>query len=110
MKKLNTEEMERLNMGKEQFALIDVLPADDFDATRIPGAINIPLGGPDFAAKVEKAVGSKSKKVVVYCASESCPASTNAAEQLEAAGFTNVFDYKEGSAGWDAAQIVESQI
>ena len=110
MRKLSTEELERLISGGESFVLINVLPADQFDATRIPGARNIPLEEPHFASRVGEAVGGKDKRIVVYCASEDCPASTKAAGQLEAAGFRNVFDYKEGAQGWDAEQIVRSDI
>jgi len=33
-----------------------------------------------------------------------CPASARAAEKLEQAGYTNVYDDEEGTAGWREAQ------
>lgn len=49
---------------KEGAQLIDVLPADEFEAVHLPGAINIPLKtlGPDTVAGLHR-----EKPVIVYC-------------------------------------------
>lgn len=100
MKTLSTEALERKIDGREKFALVNVLSRNDFESTQIPGAKNIPLETLNFATQVEQLTGDKDRTVVLYCASQECPASTNAATQLEAAGFTDVLVYKGGAKAW----------
>ena len=104
MKTITTNDLRDMSSRGDDFRLINVLPASDFAATRIPGAQNIPLETLNFATQVEQLVGEKDRTVVVYCASQQCPASTKAAEQLQAAGFTNVLDYKGGAQAWQESQ------
>lgn len=106
MKKMSIEELKSLRDRKQQFALINVLSAEKFAQTRIPGALNIPLDDANFVLRVEQAAGGKDRTVVTYCASNECAASTKAAERLEAAGFTNVFDYKAGAEAWQESEKV----
>ena len=103
MKKISTEELKDMRDRGDDFMLVNVLSAENFGKTRIPGAKNIPLEEPDFVGRVEDEMGGTGRTVVVYCASDSCPASTKAAEALEAAGFTSVFDYKGGAEAWQQA-------
>lgn len=100
MKTISTEKLrERMN-DIHDVTIINTLPEEDFAETKIEGAINIPQELPDFAERVEKAVGNKNAEIVVYCASERCDSSTRAAQKLERAGFTNVYDYEVGAEGW----------
>jgi len=103
MKDLGTPELNNMINRGEELKLINTLPPKKFRITHIPGSENIPVGDPDFVEKVEKHVGSKEKKVVVYCADSTCDASTKAAQQLEEAGFTDVYDYTGGAKAWQAA-------
>ncbi|MHA1860038.1 MAG: rhodanese-like domain-containing protein [Candidatus Asgardarchaeia archaeon] len=83
--------------NKEDFKLVDVLSEDDYKRGHIPGAINIPL------EKLEKLADKylkKKDKIVVYCTSYSCHASTNAAKKLLRMGYRNVLDFKAGRRGW----------
>ena len=100
----------KLDEGSD-FFLIDVLGEMSYGERHLPGAINIPGGGENFVAEVEKAVGSdKSKEVIVYCSSFSCQASPAAASKLADAGFTNVVDFEGGLADWeDAGYSFEGQ-
>jgi rhodanese-related sulfurtransferase len=100
VQRLTTEELQEAQAAAEPFVLVNVLPAEKFEETEIPGAINIPLDDPHFTSLVADVAGGKDGSVVTYCASEDCPASTNAAKKLEEAGFTDVFDYKAGAKGW----------
>ena len=71
-------------------------------AGRFPGARNVPLDTDDFVdGVVQKASGSKIRKVVLYCASPTCDASTQAATLLITAGFTNVIEYEGGLSAWN---------
>lgn len=108
MRIISTEQLIQMRKRHEGVALVNVLSADKFSQTRIPGAINIPLDDPTFVDRVEKSIGGKDQKVVVYCGGEQCPKSTNAAEKLEAAGFTDVLDYKGGAEAWQESEIVST--
>lgn len=100
MQQVTTEDLKKIQQTEEPFVLVNVLPAAKFAETEIPGAVNVPFEDPDFADRVAELAGGKDRSVITYCASEECPASTDAARKLEAAGFTDVFDYKAGAKGW----------
>src|SRR5262245_8392765 len=103
MQKLTTHELKKVQEAEEPFVLVNVLPAARFAETEIPGAVSIPLEDPDFVEPISVRAGGKDRPVITYCASEDCPASTQAAQALEAAGFTDVYDYKAGAKGWREA-------
>lgn len=101
MKSITKEELKDMNEQQhEDFVLINVLPEDAFNERHIRTSINIPHERDDFVEKVEEVAGGKDRKVVVYCASFDCSASSKAAEKLENAGFTQVCDYEGGTADW----------
>ena len=104
-KTISTEKLQSLRKGTEGFVLIDVLTKADFDKDHIPGARNVPLDTSDFAKEVaEKAAGSKSKRVVLYCSGPASDASAKAARLLVDAGFTNVIQYEGGLASWNESK------
>lgn len=105
MKTLTTEQVKAKRDKTEDFALINVLDTDKFREAHIPDSQNVPVLDENFEAKVEELVGSKEKEVVVYCASQSCDASPAAAKKLEAAGFTQVYDYEGGTKAWKEAGL-----
>jgi rhodanese-related sulfurtransferase len=100
MKAITTDGLQALKAQEKDLTLVNTLAADEFEKTKIPGAINIPLQNTDFAARVEQEAGGKDQPVVVYCASQQCNSSEKAAEKLEAAGFTSVSRYTGGAAAW----------
>ena len=100
MKTITTEDLKTLKGRHGHLALVNTLAVDAFEKTKIPGAINVPLDSDDFAARVEKEAGGKTKPVVVYCASSQCNSSEKAARKLESAGFTTVSRYTGGAAAW----------
>lgn len=99
MKTISYDELKDLQ-AKGQAKLVNVLPAESFAKTNIPGSVNIPHENPDFTEQVEKAIGGKNMPVIVYCASYSCDASKKSAEKLEQAGFSNVMCYEGGAKEW----------
>ncbi len=103
-KTITTEELKKkIDGGAQDFYLVDVLSAGSFEARHVPGAKSVP-SGPDFLEKFEKEIGApKEAEVIVYCASNTCHASVQAAETLEKAGYTNVAHYADGLAGWQNA-------
>ena len=100
MKSISTQDLKELKNRDGGVTLVNTLNADAFQKTKIPGAVNVPLEGDDFAARVEKEAGGKDKPVVVYCASQLCNSSEKAARKLESAGFTAVSRYTGGAAAW----------
>ena len=100
MKKLSLVTIEKLlemKANNEKFKLIDVLSEESFKEGHIPGAINIPLGNLESLA--ERYL-DKQDKIVVYCGSYSCPASTKATRKLLEMGYENTLDFKAGKRGW----------
>lgn len=103
METLTTEQLERAMRDNERFTLINVLDTDEFNKNHIPVSINIPVSQEGFLDAVENEVNDRDAPVIVYCANEDCPASTKAAEKLDQAGYTNVYDYEGGMVAWQEA-------
>ena len=81
--------------------IINVLPAQLFEKTRIPGSINIAHQSDSFVKEVEYVIGSKKMPVIVYCSYKSCDASKKAAVKLDEAGFADVMCYEGGAREWN---------
>ncbi|OGW85572.1 MAG: hypothetical protein A2987_01335 [Omnitrophica bacterium RIFCSPLOWO2_01_FULL_45_10] len=81
----------------EKYMLLDVLSPDSYDTGHIEGAMSLPL---DTMNKMtaEKLL-SKDSRIIVYCGSFQCTASTQAAKKLSGLGY-NVLDYKGGLKEW----------
>jgi rhodanese-related sulfurtransferase len=100
MHTITTRQLKQMQERDPNLTLINTLPEEHFEQTRVPGAINIPLDSKDFVARVEQQAGGRDQPVVVYCASAQCNSSEKAAEQLKKAGFTSVLDYQGGAEAW----------
>lgn len=97
-KLITTEELAKLVAEKKAF-IFDVNSPERFAKGHIPGAKRV---GKDLAAADLPA--DKAATLVFYCAGEQCPASAHAAKKAIELGYTNVFVYKPGIAGWEAAK------
>jgi rhodanese-related sulfurtransferase len=99
---ISTEQMRRI-LADRSAVIIDTRTRAEFDAGHIPGA-QVLLAGPDgHVAAVEKlAGGKKDAALVLYCNGPFCQASRRLADQLVAAGFTNVRRYQLGIPVWRA--------
>ena len=100
MQTLDAQQLQEMKNTNQDHLLVNTLPADKFDQTRIEGAINIPQDQDDFVDQVAQQAGDKSKPIVVYCASESCNSSEKAAKKLDRAGFEHVYDFAGGAQQW----------
>ena len=85
-----------INRGKT--TLVDVRSADEFAASHLRDAKNIPLA--DLASRIGELDKSKTKTVVVVC--QTGARSDKAARQLAAAGFTDVYSLDGGINAWQA--------
>jgi len=102
MQAITTEKLKSLREKGDNLLIVNTLDPEQFDKSKIPGAVNIPQSQANFAQNVEKKLSDKSKPVVVYCASKECQSSTEAAKKLDDAGFTKVFDYVGGAKAWQS--------
>jgi rhodanese-related sulfurtransferase len=108
MPTITTADLKSVVERNEDILLVNTLPEDRFEDTKLPGAVNFPQDRDDFVDRVEaEAEGDKDKKIVVYCANIECDSSSQAAKKLEQASFTNVFEYRVGYKGWrqDDAEV-----
>lgn len=81
----------------EEYVLLDVLDEESYREGHIDGASNLPVG--KITKESAERMLKKDARVVVYCGSFLCTASTSAAKKLSALGYT-VLDYKGGLKEW----------
>jgi len=103
MERIDSMRLKDLRREEPGLLVVDVLDEGAFRDGHIPGAVNVPMGGEDFPARVEPVAGGRERPIVVYCADEACDASERAAEALEAAGFSRIYDFAAGLAEWREA-------
>lgn len=105
MRTLTTNELKELRTNNPELTILNVLDPEYYKKAHIEGTENIPLNTDGFVDKVESRVPSKESPVVVYCANESCDMSPKAARKLEAAGFTEIYDFEGGTEAWKDAGL-----
>ena len=97
IKFMTIEDLLELQANEEDFKLVDVRSNESYANGHIPGAINIPrVEIPDKHADYL----NKDDKIVVYCSSYKCPASTQSARKLLDLEYSNTLDYKASVKGW----------
>lgn len=102
-KVISAEELKKKIDGGGDFYLVDVLSPNSYEARHVPGAKNVP-NDPNFVKDFEEKIGApKGADIIVYCSSNTCMASVQAAQRLEEAGYTNVTHFQDGLAGWQNA-------
>jgi rhodanese-related sulfurtransferase len=95
---VSMEQLLEMKENNDRFKLVEVLsPKGYSEVGHIPGAINIPV--PEIQKLAPKLL-KKTDKIVVYCASYHCQASTNATKILLKLGYKNTVDFKAGKQGW----------
>lgn len=103
-KQITTQEVkEKVDSGKKDYYLVDVLMQNSFESKHIPTALNVPYESGFLKEFEEKVSSPKDAQIIVYCASSGCQLSHMAAAKLEEAGYTNVYHYADGLAGWQNA-------
>lgn len=85
----------------ETLRLVNVLDKPEFEDCRIPSSINASVMDlPRFSEK-----WSKDDTIVFYCSNYMCTASSTACKILKKLGFTKVYAYEAGMAGWYQAGL-----
>ena len=99
---VSTEQVRRI-LTDNSAMLLDTRSRAEFDAGHIPGARILDAPPAAQVAAVERLVnGEKSRALVLYCNGPYCQASRRLAEQLVAAGYSNVRRYQLGIPVWRA--------
>jgi rhodanese-related sulfurtransferase len=103
---VSTEELRRI-LADGSAIVLDSRKRSEYTAGHIAGARNAapaPDAPPaEYVAAVERLLGGdRTKPLVLYCNGQFCQASRRLAEQLLAAGFTNVRRYQLGIPIWRA--------
>jgi rhodanese-related sulfurtransferase len=99
---VSTEQLRQI-LADRSVIVIDTRPRAEFDAGHIPGAHLIEAPADQQMASVERLVkGDKAAPLALYCNGPYCQASRRFADQLIAAGFTNVRRYQLGMPVWRA--------
>ena len=93
MKEISVQELKDKKDKAEDFQLIDVREDFEYEMSNL-GGVSIPLGG--ILIEAEKI--DKNKPVVVMC--RSGKRSAAAIMQLEAQGYTNLYNLKGGILAW----------
>ena len=98
---IHRTEVQRL-LAEEDAQLVDVLPAEEYEAEHIAGAINLPLKdlNADTASQLDP-----DPPVIVYYYDYQCDMSPRAAWRLETLGFRQLFDYVASKADWFASGL-----
>ena len=91
------ESVLEMQENNEDFKLVEVLKEQSYREGHIPGAINIPVDNLKNEAPKQLKI---TDRIVVYCGSYQCHASTNAAKALLEIGYKNVMDFKGGKKTW----------
>lgn len=74
--------------------LVMTLGPNAFAKSHIPGSINI------YDLETATKYFSKNAKIIVYCSDINCMASYQAYQQLERAGYTNIWRFSGGLVEW----------
>jgi rhodanese-related sulfurtransferase len=98
-----TREELRDAIEADAVTVVEALPANYYEDSHLPGAINIPHT--QVRALAPTLLPDKDAAIVAYCASATCPNSEIAAKILTKLGYTNVREYVGGKADWQAAGL-----
>jgi rhodanese-related sulfurtransferase len=85
--------------------VIDVRTPEEFASGHIKGAVNINVQASDFQTQISRL--DKSKPTFVYC--RAGRRSATAAEIMQQAGFTSIFDLDGGILSWEASNLPEEK-
>ena len=99
---VSTGQLRRI-LADSSAIVVDTRAPAEFAAGHIPGARGLEGVPAQYLGEVEQMVGGdRTKALVLYCNGPNCQASKRLAEQLIAAGFTNVRRYQLGMPIWRA--------
>ena len=86
----------------KEVLFVDVRKNSDWDAGRIPGAVQLELKKV-FSEETLSAEAGKDDEIVIYCNGESCMRSSDASAKAVGWGFNKIYYYRDGFPAWKAA-------
>src|ERR1041384_831653 len=101
--KLDALELQRRLREDPRLALIDVLPEECFNAQHLPGARHACVYEVTFVDQIKNLGLQPADTLVLYGAGRGSLDSAVAAQKLQRAGFTQLFDFSGGRAAWAGA-------
>lgn len=103
VKIVNRVELQALKSNGVEPVLIEALPQKYYDEGHLPGARHLPLD--QVKDRAGEVAPDKSAPIVVYCASDTCRSSSEAASQLNELGYSDVSVYPGGKKDWEEAGL-----
>lgn len=100
---ISRKTLQALMDSDKPYTIIEALPKQFYESEHLPGAINVPHDA--VQQVVPDLIPDKSEMVVVYCANSQCQNSHVAVQAMEKLGYSNVFEFSEGKAGWKEAGL-----
>ncbi len=97
-KTINRDELNRRIFHGDAPVVLEALPEKYFIDGHLPGAKHMPHD--EVKERAAKLAPDKEASIVVYCASDACQNSHQAAAALEALGYTDVAVYPGGKQDW----------
>ena len=102
-KAVSREQLKQKFIRGDIFHLIEVLKEDGQVPERLPGTVVIPLRQlEELSAKL---LLNKEAEIVFYSMNNGSRPSAEAASELAAMGYRNVFEYREGKRDWVASGL-----
>lgn len=95
MKTLTAQEVKQKLQENPDTKLVMTLGPAAFDKCHIPGSLNV------WDIKTAEALFPNDVEIIVYCSDRSCMASYYAYQQLERAGYENIWRFAGGLTEWD---------
>ena len=102
-KEITRQALTEALLSEKPPVVFEALDRKYFDSGHLPGARVLPPA--ELATVVPAQVAAKDTPIVVYCASDTCMNSHQAAEQLAAQGYSNVAVYAGGKKDWKEAGL-----
>ena len=92
------------NLLDKEIVFVDVRSEADYNAGHIPGARHLSVKD-NFTSETLSAIVNKGESVAFYCNGKTCMGSSNATRKALEWGWTKVFYYRDGYAGWTRAGL-----
>lgn len=102
-KTVDLDQLKSLIANGNAPVLIEALPEKYFLDGHLPGARHLPHD--EVKEKAAQVVPDKSVPIVVYCASDTCRNSHQAAEAFKTLGYNDVAVYPGGKKDWEEAGL-----
>jgi len=115
MNVISAEDLKRKIDQKDDFKLVNPLPAYKFQVMHIPGSINIAIAEDTDKNSMKHDIEKLLKiddEIVVYCTDVACFASRFLYQQLENFGYKKIYRFSGGLNAWQAAgyTLIEGNI